>query len=389
MTSLKRPTAWVFAALLYLAGCLAAAGFITLRLLGGALDTDIQNLLPSGAVDPVVRAAMIQAGGAASSRVAMVVSARDADVAKRAAADLARRLNSSGGYVDASADGEQTARWLFSNRNALSCVTRPDQFDEAAAKDIVRSSMAALYAPIAPISSDMLRRDPFLLTLRLSGCLLPQSHIAQSDAILVSGRLVGSAYRVDVQDRFIAIVNQWRHDHAADHVELASAGAAFHAARAAAGARGDMATIGFVSLSGVILLMLTVFRRPAVLGYALLVVGGGYAGSLALTLLVFKTVNILVFVFGAAFVGVTADYAVYYLATGPQTGWAPAPARRRLIFKPVTLCMATSAVGFLCLGLFHVPIFRQLAVFAAGGLLSAWLCGLRHPALARPRAARR
>ena len=36
--------------------------------------------------------------------------------------------------------------------------------------------------------------------------------------------------------------------------------------------------------------------------------------------------------------------------------------------------MITSAMGFGCLALFGVPIFSQMAVFAVGGLLSAWAC---------------
>lgn len=371
MTASRRRTA---AALAYLVCCLCAAVFVVARLGAGAVDTDIQNLLPSGAIRPVVRAAMVQAGAAASSRVAMVVTAKEPDKAQAAAADLTARLKASGVYVDAAADGEQTARWLFANRNALLCAPSPDRFDAAAAQEEARSSLAVLYAPAAPVDSNLLQRDPFLRTLRLSGCLLPRNQVGQSnDAVLVSGRLVGSAYRVDTQDRFIAVVDQWLRAQAPNKVSLAEAGAAFHASRAAARARGDMTTIGVVSTLAIFALMLAVFRRLAALALALLVVAGGYIGSLALTFAVFKTVNILVFVFGAAFVGVTADYALYFLSTGPQTGWADPEQRRRLIFWPVTVCMTTSAIGFGCLALFGLPIFRQLAVFATGGLISAWI----------------
>jgi predicted exporter len=363
------------AAGLYLVCCLAAGCFVLLRLVGGAIDTDIQNLLPAGAIDPVERAAMVQAGGVASSRVAILVSAPDPDKAEAAAADLRRRLTASGVYVDSAVDGEQTGRWLFANRNALLCDATPDRFDAAQARNAAQASLAAIYAPMAPLDANLLRRDPFLSTLRLSGCLLPANRIGQTaGSVLVSGRLAGSAYRVDTQDRFIATVNRWLKDQAPNGISAARAGAAFHAARAAARARGDMSTIGLVSTAAILALLLAVFRRPAVIPISLLVVAGGYVGSLAATLLVFPTAHILVFVFGAAFVGVTSDYAIYYLSTGPQTGWADADARKRLIFRSVTVCMATSAIGFACLAVFQVALFRQLAVFAVGGLISAWAC---------------
>ncbi len=362
---------------IYLACCLVAAGFILLRLIGGgALDTDIQSLLPAGALKPPMREAMVQAGAAASSRVAMLVSASTPDGAQAAADDLSKRLKASGVFVEAAVDGEQTARWMFANRNQLLCEDSPAAFDAAAAKAVVQSSLVQIYSPVGPVNGDMLLRDPFLLTLRLTGCLLPSSGFgAQSPegSVLITGRLNGSAFRLDTQQAFTEVVDQWRAAQPAG-VTIARAGAAFHAEDGAKHARKDISTVGIASTLGIVLLLLTVFRRPGVLPLTLLVVGAGYLGSLAAVLLVFKTVHMLTFVFGSAFVGVTADYAIYYLATGPITGWSSPAERRSLILRPVTVCMITSAMGFGCLALFGVPIFSQMAVFAVGGLLSAWAC---------------
>ena len=172
----------------------------------------------------------------------------------------------------------------------------------------------------------------------------------------------------------VKVIDDWTLSADAQGVSLSRAGAAFHAQDGAKHARGDVSKVGLASTLGIVLLLLVIFRRLKVLPIALLVVGAGYLGSFAAVLAVFPHVHMLTFVFGAAFVGVTADYAIYYLATGPMTGWADADSRRRLIFRPVTICMITSAIGFGCLALFHVPIFSQMAVFAAGGLVSAWLC---------------
>lgn len=359
----------------YLAACVIAAVFITVRLMGGgALDTDIQSLLPAKALKPPVREAMVQAGAAASARVAMLVSGPTPETAEAAAADLSKRLKDSGVFVDAAVDGEQTGRWLFANRNQLRCEAGAADLD---AEGVAQSSLVQLYSPVAPVSGEMLLRDPFLLTLRLTGCLLPQTGFgapSADGAVLITGRLTGSAFRLDTQASFTGVVEQWRQAHMKDGVTIARAGAAFHAEDGARHARKDISTVGVASTLGIVLLLLVVFRRFRALPITLLVVGAGYLGSLAAVLAVFPTVHMLTFVFGSAFVGVTADYAIYYLSTGPMTRWADRAERLRMIFRPVTVCMITSAMGFGCLALFGVPIFSQMAVFAVGGLLSAWAC---------------
>jgi predicted exporter len=364
--------------LAYLAACVLAAVFIAVRLLGGgALDTDIQSLLPAQALKPPVREAMVQAGAAASSRVAMLVSAPTPDKAQAAAADLSKRLKASGVFIDAAIDGEQTGRWLFANRNQLRCEPTPEDFDAAAAEGAVQASLVQLYSPVGPVSGEMLQRDPFLLTLRLTGCLLPTTGFgaaSEDGSVLISGRLTGSAFRLDTQASFTEVVEAWRKSHEADGVTVARAGAAFHAEDGARHARRDISTVGVASTLGIVLLLLVVFRRFRALPLTILVVGAGYLGSLAAVLAVFPTVHMLTFVFGSAFVGVTADYAIYYLATGPMTRWQSKAERHKLVFRPVTVCMITSAMGFGCLALFGVPIFSQMAVFAVGGLLSAWAC---------------
>lgn len=359
----------------YLVACLLAAAFIAFRLLGGAaLDTDIQSLLPAKALKPPIREAMVQAGAAASSRVAMLVSAPTPDRAQAAAADLSKRINDSGVFVDSAVDGEQTGRWMFANRNQLRCEPGPADLDP---EGVVQASLVQLYSPVAPVSGEMLLRDPFLLTLRLTGCLLPTTGFGtagEDGSVLISGRLNGSAYKLDTQATFTRVIADWSAAHRSDGATIARAGAAFHAEDGARHARKDISTVGVASTIGIVLLLLVVFRRFRTLPITLLVVGAGYLGSLVAVLAVFPTVHMLTFVFGSAFVGVTADYAIYYLSTGPMTRWESTAGRLKLIFRPVTVCMITSAMGFGCLALFGVPIFSQIAVFAVGGLLSAWAC---------------
>jgi predicted exporter len=89
-------------------------------------------------------------------------------------------------------------------------------------------------------------------------------------------------------------------------------------------------------------------------------------------MLVFPTVHVLVFVFGSALIGITSDYALHYLATGPQTGWAPPAERVKRVARPLAVCALATALGFGSLGLFGVAVFTQVAVFSVAGVLTAW-----------------
>lgn len=347
--------------------CVIACGIIAARVqTGRAFDTDLQSLLPQEGLEPVIRGAIADAGAVASRRISILVSGGDTEQVHRAAEELERALKSLGFESDAGA-GEQMARWLFANRDQLICELDPQKFKEQA---VLQDAQVSLYAPASPISGALLQRDPFLLTLRLGKCLAPRTAGALSQSALISGSLSGSAFDLTVQRQTSAVFATWRQRWS--HLEVARQGAVFDAAYAANRAR-DEVTL-FASIFSVILIALIwlVLRKPQALVGTLMVTAAGAAGSLAATFLVFPSVHVIVFVFGSALTGITSDYAVHYLATGPQTAWAPPSERLRLISRPLAVCAITTAIGFGSLALFNVPVFYQIAVFSVSGILTAW-----------------
>lgn len=348
--------------------CVVACGVIALRAQGGrAFDTDIQNLLPQNALEPLVRAAIADAGAAASGRLAVLISGEDYARVDEARVALETALTQTGHFDVDGAAGEEVGRWLFANRNALLCVTDPARFD---ANAVVGQANALLYAPFTPVSSEMLSRDPFFLTLQLAQCLSPARGAPGGDAALVSGVLNASAFRIDVQDAVTRAYEDWRARF--PDVQAARAGAVFYAEDGARQARREISLIGGVSLLAILALLFVCFRRPQAILGALAVTAAGAVGSLAAALLVFPSVHVLVFVFGSALIGITSDYALHYLATGPQTGWAPTADRVKRVARPLAVCALATALGFASLGLFGVAIFNQVAVFSVAGVLTAW-----------------
>ncbi|RZJ32710.1 MAG: hypothetical protein EON85_00125 [Brevundimonas sp.] len=357
----------VGAAVLCALWCLVACVVVGVRVQErGAFDVDIQNLLPRTALEPVIRAAVADAGTTASQRVAVLVTAKDPNRAQDAAADLERSFVAAG-FAPDHAQGEAVGRWLFANRNQLSCSADPARFDPDA---VVRRSQVLLYSPLAPVSGGMLEKDPFLLTLQLAECLSPPSGGQIGESVLVSGVLTSSAYRIDVQDRIADTFAGWQGRWPG--VEASRAGVVFFAQDAAHQTRNEMALISGISAVVILALLLACFRRPhAILG-TFAVTTAGAVGSLAAAFLLFPSVHVLVFVFGSALIGVTSDYALHYLATGPQTGWASRKERLKVIRRPLAVCALSTSLGFAGLGLFGVEVFNQVAVFSVAGILTAW-----------------
>lgn len=353
-------------AVLCAAWCVIACAVIAVRVQSGrAFDTDIQTLLPQNALEPVLRAAIADAGEAASGRVAILVGGDDPVRASDAAADLERALTATQFYVSDSGQGQAMARWLFANRNALSCETDPSRFDAAR---VAQRADALLYAPGTPLTGQMLTHDPFLLTLQLGQCLAPPSGAASGT--LVSGALNATAFRIDVQDAVTAAYDAWRLRW--PDVTSARAGAVFYAADSTARTRNEIALIGGVSTLVILLLLFVCFRRIQAVVGAMAVTAAGAVGSLGAALLVFPQVHVLVFVFGSALIGITSDYALHYLATGPQTGWADPKERLKRVARPLAVCALATALGFASLAAFGIAVFNQVALFSAAGVLTAW-----------------
>ncbi len=356
---------------LWLAVCTAYLGYRFSAKL--PIDSDIQSMLPSGGADPVERAAMVQAGAAASGHIVFLVTGPISEVAGAAIDDLKSRLDATGLFAADTAEAGPTAAFVFANRNQLLCASRPEAFTPESARQIERRALAEVYSPTGAVAGDLLQRDPFLLTIRLAECLAPTSaaRLEPTQRVL-SGRLAASAFRIDAQDAIVGAVEGWRAAWSSKGVTVARAGAVFHAASAADRVKREVTLIGAIGGVGVIAIFLLAFLRASSTLWGVVLVYVGLAPGLAATMLVFGDIHMLVLVFAAMLIGVVSDYAVHTLATGPATTWAPTKERMHLVGRPITVSMATTALGFLALGIFGVRMFQQVAVLSAVGVASAW-----------------
>ncbi|HEY4345650.1 MAG TPA: MMPL family transporter [Parvibaculum sp.] len=350
------------------------AGVFVATHIRGAIDTDILSLLPGDAQDPVLADALHRASAAASDRVAFAIEGGTPEARRTAAGDLTKRLVATGLFQPSSADAESLWKWIFAHRATLLCAKDRARLEAGQGAAIAQESLLQWYAPMGIGGSRLLDADPLLLTNRLLGCLVPSNVRLMPDpsAEIVSGSIGVSAYRLDVQDRIGAVLQDWRARTAREGLTLSRAGAVFHAAYGAEQARKEMSVIGSIATAAVLLLYWLMFRSLRAPLIAVTMVLYSLTIGLALTLLIFGSVHAMGLVFGAALIGMVVDYTTYYLVTGLGDEKRTREERATHIMKPLTLGMLTSVGAFAALLFFPVPAFRQIAIFGGAGLAAAW-----------------
>ena len=350
-----------------------AAAIIAVRFTGPLpIEMDILQSLPGGG-DQVVADAIHRAGIVAGNRLTLAVRGGDENVRAEAVSDLTARLTRTNLFTPVADEGRGLAMWLFSNRAEILCPEDERRLAAGQGGEIAREALVRVHTPGMPLSGDLLSRDPFLLSVRLGECLMPSSPNARNMAAIVAGSLNKSPYRLDVQDTIVESVDDWKTAWVNRGLSLDRSGAVFHAHAGGIRARMEISIIGGVGTVAIAIMFWAIFgslRSPLL---AVATVFAGLCGGLASTLIVFDTAHVMALVFGAALTGIAADYAVHFMMTGFAATPAEAGgARLRRIQRPLSVSLITSVCGFLAILMFSTPVMSQIAVFAAGGLVTAW-----------------
>lgn len=360
-------------ALLIVCGVLAALVFSVFRV-ADAVDTNILSLLPADTHDAVVAAAVSRASEATSNRLSFAIEGGTAEERRAARIELAHGLFATGWFHADEEEGEALWAYLFANRNALLCDGDRAHLEAGEGDVLAGEALRQWYGPSSIGFGGLAASDPLLLTNRLLDCLLADElgGAATDEAELLSGRIGGSVYRLDVQDDINDAIGLWRETWEPRGLSLVRGGALFHAAHGAAQARFEMSFIGGITIATLLLLYWLMFRSLRAPLLALVMVASALATGLAATLVVFGNVHVMALVFGAALIGMVVDYTTYYLVTGLGAAPGTQAERRARLFRPLTIGMVTSAGAFAALLVFPVPAFQQVALFGMSGLAMAW-----------------
>lgn len=390
-------------ALLWLLVVAVALAYLGLRLSSGlVLRTDLLALLPHEADDAARRQADEAVTRALSARLVFLVGDADRERARAAAVRLGRRLAASGlAEVSSDAFGAERLRRMGAlyapYRQGLLSAQDRALLRGGHAEEVARRALSQVFGFVGTTSAALVRADPFLLTSDFfTGLPLPLSRLALDDGLLtvrdqgltwvmVSARLLGQPYALDVQRRLDAALDLDGLTRDTPGLRVLKLGAVFFAQAGADQAMRETSRIGLVSVAGTVLVILLAFRALAPLGLGLLVIGTGVGTALAACLWLFGSLHVGALLFGVSLIGVAVDYALQYCT---EIFAAPAPPAERLrrVFAGIGLGAATTIIGYLTLFLAPFPGLHQIAAFSAIGLAAAWLTVvLWLPALDRSR----
>ena len=138
--------------------------------------------------------------------------------------------------------------------------------------------------------------------------------------------------------------------------------------------KADISRISTVSIVGLVLLFLIMFRSPRLIVLSFAPLAAGVVAALAACLAIFGSVHGLTLAFGATLIGVCIDYSVHLFnhhLLDPAHGGPRASARR--IWPGLLLGALTTVAGFAGLAWTSFPGLREIALFASIGVLVAAL----------------
>ena len=385
-----RPSGWWrMAAVLWLLVVLCVAAHQWRFWQQGRVDTDVLALLPVNEHAPDVAQATQQLSEQLSRQLVVMLGApewsgtRAAAQAFRESLAEHRTLLKEGDLAPAST--MQSALAFYQPwRPALLTPEQRRVLQGTSDGQLVQQALQSLYQPAMQARLGDWVEDPLGLWTQWWGARAAQSQARPRDGALwlqadglqwqvLQFELQGSAFKLSGEPAITGVLQAALQaaQAKAPQVQMLTAGVPLHAEAAAVQAHGEINTIGWGSLAGVLLLAWMAFRstRPVLLvGVSLLV---GCAVALSVTAWWFGEVHLLTLVFGASLVGVAEDYGIHYFAARQgEPDKAPHHLMRSLM-PALWLALGTSVIAYVALGMAAFPGLRQMAVFSVVGLAAA------------------
>lgn len=367
--------AWLVAHLL----CLVALGWLLRD--GLPADTRLTAMLPEDRQAPLVERSSAKLGTSFEDRFVLLLHADDLSSATPMLADALTGDDGASSVIDTLTwrdtdllDDDPKAA-LDAYRYRLLTPEIRQAIDTDGGASLVDPALKTLFSPAARPDP---RRDPFglldaWLEERTTSRVTPRDGRLSVDIDgqrfnLLIGELAASPYAPDAQQRLTTALADFEAAH--PEATLLRSGLIFHAAAGAEQAKHEISTIGLGALLGLIAVLLIVFRSPRVLLALLLPLGSGLLLALTATLALFGSLHLLTLAFGASLIGIAIDYALHLQSHRAIAGRG---FRLRPLLPGLALGLASSLVAYLAQTLTPLPGLRQMAVFAALGLVGAWL----------------
>jgi predicted exporter len=323
--------------------------------------------------------------GAVSRLLMIGIAGGDPGQRAELSRDLRRRLaagpdflsiqNGEAGSQDADRD------FLLRHRYLLSPAVTPERFSVDGLRTAIGDSIDRLASPAGQMLKQLLPRDPTGEVVALLGGLGNASEPASLAGVWASRDgeramlLAQTAALGSDTDGQQAAIERIRNEFAASTggnaaFTLQISGPGVFAVNSRETIKSEVTRLSLISSSAIIIVLLFVYRSPRLLGLGLLpVVSGTLAGIVAVSQ-AFGTVFGITVGFGAALIGESVDYAIYYFV---QSGRNGIDSWRQRFWPTIRLGVLTSVAGFGVLLFSGFPGLAQLGLYASTGVVVAAL----------------
>ncbi|CDH32399.1 MMPL family transporter [Xenorhabdus bovienii] len=279
-------------------------------------------------------------------------------------------------------------RFYYEHRNAMLDPATRDRLQENGNRQ-ADWILSQVYSAFSGVSGQELNNDPLMLVrgsqlalqqtssrLRLQNGWLVAKDETGRNWYLLHGELKSSSF--DMQQGHDAVIELAELQQSLKNVfpdaEVISRGTLFYSDYASQQAKHDISTLGSATVLGVLLLIYGVFRSLKPLLLCVLSVSIGALAGTVLTLAIFGELHFMTLVMSISIIGISADYAIYYLTERMVHGQETTPWQSmQKVLPALLMALATAVIAYLIMMFAPFPGLRQLAVFAAAGLTASCL----------------
>ncbi len=268
--------------------------------------------------------------------------------------------------------------------NQLNTVSGP--------QDFAQNALARAFSAFTVTSLDNLETDPFLLTEHSMQQFLNKA-VSSGTAMTLKDNVLAAQYKnkwyvmvrgtlskegsaiTNKNSGIKKIENQTALIGAAQqNVSFVFSGIPFHSYESSSSAQNEIFIISTISIILIILLFLYVFRTPLPVIISICSVAIAALTAFITTLLIFKNINILTFVFGTTLIGMCLDYSIHFFVHWKNAHLiSPEGEITKSIFKGLSLSLLSTVICYALLLLAPFTLLQEVAVFSGTGIISSYL----------------
>lgn len=246
-----------------------------------------------------------------------------------------------------------------------------------------------LYSPFSGVSANEIIHDPLLLTrssqlnqlANTSNLMIKNNWLSITDKqgniwYMIYAELNGSSFNMNQSYQIVTELKQLADELKTNWPEtrILKRGVIFYSDYASGQAQKDITTIGSLSIIGIVVLIITIFRSVIPILLSLLSIFIGIMCGLVAVLTVFGEIHVITLVMSTSIIGITIDYSLHYLTERLLHGNKESSYQSlKKLISTLTIALLTSFIAYFVLLITPFPGLKQLSLFAMFGLIGAFL----------------